>query len=303
MKVSLCIPTYNAGPLWTEWIVAYKKQSLEAHQVIVIDSSSTDDTAVLARQAGFIVHSIPQAEFNHGGTRNLGAKFASTDTDILVFLTQDALLANEHSLDNLVQVFNNPEVAAAYGRQLPHQNASSAAAHARLFNYPVNSSIKDKKDIPQLGIKTAFISNSFAAYRQTVFTQLNGFPNDTILAEDMYLSAQIILAGYKVAYCAEACVYHSHNYSLKEEFQRYFDTGVFQQQQSWIQEQFGKADGEGKKFVMSEFRFLIKHNPLALPRACISTLLKLLGFKLGLRWNKLPMSIVKKLSMHKSYWK
>lgn len=303
MKFTIIIPTYNAGSLWQKWIEAYQNQSLKADQVIVIDSSSTDQTAVLAEQAGFFVKKIAKSEFNHGKTRNVAVALAPTDSEILVFLTQDALLADSNSLRNLIKNFEEPEIAAVCGRQLPHLNANPLATHARLFNYPAQSKIKNKEDIDSLGIKVAFMSNSFAAYRKSVFEQLGGFPDNTILAEDMHLTARIIQAGYKVAYCAEAQVFHSHNYSLIQEFQRYFDTGVFQQKESWIQEQLGKVSGEGKKFVISELRFLLKNNVAWIPKALLSTLFKYIGFKLGSKWNKLPMSVVKKLSMHKGYWK
>lgn len=37
----------------------------------------------------------------------------------------------------------------------------------------------------------------------------------------------MVLAGWYNAYCAEAKVYHSHNYTILQEVRRYFDTGAF----------------------------------------------------------------------------
>ena len=213
MKFLLCIPTYNAGNLWNKWIKAYESQSVTADQVIVIDSSSSDDTVKLAKDAMFSVFSIPQSEFNHGGTRNQAVRFAENFADILVFMTQDAILASPDSLEKLLVPFSDPEVAAVCGRQLPHHNATPLAAHTRYFNYPSESRVRTMADISALGIKTAFMSNSFAAYRLSVFDKLGGFPDNTILAEDMYLTAKMILSGYKVAYCAEAKVFHSQLYT------------------------------------------------------------------------------------------
>ena len=302
-KIVLCIPTHNANKLWQNWITAYKRQNLKADKVVVIDSSSTDQTALLAESASFEVHVIPQSEFNHGGTRNLGVSLLSDDTDIVVFMTQDALLASSDAIEKLIEPFSDPQVVAVCGRQLPHLDASPIAAHARLFNYPDKTVVKTKADIPHLGIKTAFMSNSFAAYRLSVFKALGGFPENTILAEDMHLAARMILAGYKVVYCAEATVRHSHNYSAIQEFQRYFDIGVFQKNESWIQNSFGKAGSEGIKFVKSEIHYLMKNAPWFLPKAAMVTLAKWLGFKLGYVWQKLPLSLCKKFSMHKGYWK
>ena len=303
MKFLLCIPTYNAGELWNKWIKAYQSQSLKASQVIVIDSSSSDETVKLSEEAGFCVHSISQSVFNHGGTRNQVVKLAESFADIVVFMTQDAILASPDALANLLAPFVDPEVAAVCGRQLPHHNATLLAAHARYFNYPPESSLRTLADIPALGIKTAFMSNSFAAYRLSVFEELGGFPDNIILAEDMYLTAKMILSGYKVAYCAEATVFHSHDYTLKQEFQRYFDTGVFQRDQAWLQQTFGKAVYEGKKFVLSELKFLSKNAPHLLPKALLSTFAKWIGFKLGYHYQKLPYAWCRWLSMHKGYWK
>jgi len=268
----------------------------------LIDSSSSDNTVNLAEEAGFLVYSIPQSAFNHGGTRNQAIKLGKGFSDIVVFMTQDAILASPDSLANLLAPFVDPEVAAVCGRQLPHHEATPLAVHARYFNYPSESRVRTMADISALGIKTAFMSNSFAAYRLSIFDKLGGFPDNTILAEDMYLTAKMILSGYKVAYCAEATVFHSHNYTLKQEFQRYFDTGVFQQEQKWIQQKFGKASSEGKKFVLSELRFLSMRSPHLIPKAILSTCAKWLGFKLGYYYHMLPYKWCRAFSMHKGYW-
>lgn len=300
--ISLCIPTHNASFLWQEWIRCYQQQTIKAEKVIVVDSSSTDQTVLLAEQAGFFVQKITKSDFNHGGTRNLAVELIGENCEIVVFMTQDALLAEPKSLENLLLPFSDPNVAAIYGRQLPHQDANPLAAHARLFNYPDQSRIKSRNDVVELGIKTAFMSNSFAAYRLSIFKELGGFPPHTILAEDMWLTAKILLAGYKVVYCAEAKVHHSHNYTLTQEFQRYFDTGVFQASEPWIQQTFGGAVGEGKRFVLSELAFLWKNAPIWIPKSLLATLCKYLGFKLGLHWRKLPIGLCKMCSMYNVYW-
>ncbi|HBP78237.1 MAG TPA: rhamnosyltransferase, partial [Halomonas sp.] len=72
-----------------------------------------------------------------------------------------------------------------------------------------------------------------------------------ILSEDMMAGARLLQQGWKLAYCADACVQHSHNYSLSAEFKRYFDVGVFHHQEQWLLAWLGKAEGEGKRFVLS----------------------------------------------------
>lgn len=301
MKFVLIVPTRNAGSDWRLWLDAIEQQTLRPDKIIMIDSSSTDNTVPLARQAGITVHSISPKSFNHGGTRNYAAKLAGK-SDVLFFLTQDAVLSQPQSLECLLSCFADPAVSAVCGRQLPHDNANPLAVHARMFNYSSQSEIKNSDDIPRLGIKTAFMSNSFAAYRASVFNELGGFPDNTILAEDMFLTAKMIQAGYKVYYCAEASVKHSHNYTPWEEFRRYFDTGVFHACEPWIQKEFGGAGGEGMRYIRSEFSYLLKNAPGWIPRSFITNACKLAGYKLGRNYQKLPMWLRPKLSMYKGYW-
>lgn len=301
LSFAVIVPTRNAGDIWHEWLSAFSRQTFHPCSTLVVDSSSEDGTAQLSEKANFSVRIISPHDFNHGGTRNY-ATSVITKSDIIIFLTQDAILSTDNALSSLVSVFADPDVSAVCGRQLPHHDANPLATHARIFNYPNQSRIKSASDIPQLGLKVAFMSNSFAAYRRDVFEKLGGFPENTILAEDMYMASKMILAGFKVAYCAEAAVCHSHNYTPWEEFRRYFDTGVFHACEPWIQEKLGGASGEGLRFVKSELSYLWQHAPLWIPRALLTTALKLLGYKLGKNYKKLPKSWRPKLSMYKSYW-
>lgn len=300
-KVGLIVPTLNAGSLWESWLKAFEHQTRKPDCLLVIDSSSSDDTVALARAQGFDVQVIPKAEFNHGGTRQFGVDVLS-ELDIIVFLTQDALLADPDAIERLFDAFADERVGAAYGRQLPHQNAGPIAAHARLFNYPAESQLRRMEDRKLFGIKTVFISNSFAAYRRNALMQVGGFPVDTIMNEDTYVAGKMLVSGWKIAYCADAQVFHSHDYGFLDEFKRYFDIGVFHTHTSWLQQTFGGASGEGLRFVISEMRYLIKHAPWLIPSAVLRTGLKWFGFKLGALHRGLPLAMLRRFSLHKTYW-
>ena len=300
-KVGLIIPTLNAGKLWESWLKAFEQQTQKPDYLLVIDSSSSDDTTNLARAQGFDVQVIPKAEFNHGGTRQFGVSLLSS-VDIIVFLTQDALLASPDAIERLLAAFADEQVGAAYGRQLPHRNAGPIATHARLFNYPAESQLRSLGDRARFGVKTVFISNSFAAYRCSALMQAEGFPIDTIMNEDTYVAGKMLVSGWKIAYCADAQVFHSHDYSFLDEFKRYFDIGVFHAHTPWLQQTFGGASGEGLRFVISELRYLMKHAPWLLPSAVFRTGLKWLAFKLGALHQELPQVISRSLSLHKTYW-
>lgn len=298
IKVSVIIPTYNAG-LELENIL--KKIPLD-YEKIIVDSSSTDDTVSIAKTFGCEIKVIPKREFNHGSTRNLAAQISTGN--ILVFLTQDAILFNEESIDNLIKpLIEDSSIGMSYGRQLPHKNAKIMGSFARLHNYPDRSVVKSLSDREELGIKTAFCSNSFAAYKREIFEELGMFPVDVILSEDTYVCAKMLLNNYKVSYVAEAMVYHSHDYSIIEEFKRYFDIGVFYGREDWILQNFSQAESEGKKFVVEQFKFLMKNKvPYLVFELILRNAMKYLGYKLGMKENRLSLSIKEKISMHKSYW-
>ena len=299
---ALCIPTLNAQKGAEKLLAALARQTVRPDRFIVIDSSSGDATARMFREAGATVETIDRLEFNHGGTRQFGVQMLS-DAEVIVFLTQDAVLADTQALERLLGCFEDKQVAAGYGRQLPHPGAGPIEAHARLFNYPGKSRIKTWEDRESLGIKTAFISNSFAAYRRADLLALGGFPDHLIMGEDTYVAARLLQAGKKIAYCAEAEVFHSHNYTFSEEFRRYFDTGVLHAREPWIRERFGGAGGEGWRYLKSEIKYLLGRNPLLLPSAIIRTALKLAGFRLGLHERALPLRLKRRLSMFRLFWR
>lgn len=270
-------------------------------ELIVIDSSSSDRTIDIAKNYTDKIIVIPQSEFDHGGTRAKAAKMAQGD--ILVFLTQDALPYDDYTIEKLVNVFKDDKIGAAFGRQLSYDNTNLFGKHLRLFNYGPLSYTRGKNDIAEYGIKTAFLSNSFAAYRKSALESIGWFKDKLILGEDTYAGAKLILEGYKIAYVAEACVYHSHSYSIWQEFKRYFDIGVFHKCESWILDTFGKAEGEGMKYIKSEVKYLIDNGAwYLLPEFIMRNGMKYLGYKLGQKYEKLPKSIVKILSMHYKWW-
>lgn len=301
MPVFLIVLTLNPGPLWSQWLAAVQRQQQNVRG-LVVDSSSTDGTDFSTLPAHWQCLRIAPSDFNHGTTRTLALQHVPQGTEVVVFLTQDALLAGPDALNALLSAFADPTVACAYGCQLPHVDATPLAKHARAFNYPDASRTLCIADQSQLGLKTCFLSNSFAAYRLADLLKVGGFPKNVILGEDMSVAARLLIAGKRVAYVAEACVYHSHNYTLIQEFRRYFDTGVFHARSPWLLQTFGAPGGEGLRFVLSELAYLWRQAPAWLPLALISTFAKWLGYKLGRNEAYFPMKVKRWCSMHKGYW-
>lgn len=302
MNLLIIIPVYKPNNILLNLLRQIKKQTIKNIPLLIIDSGSNDEYKDEIKDMNCLVKKIDSKTFNHGGTRQMGADMFP-DKDIYIYLTQDAILADAYAINNIVKVFNDDNVGCAYGRQLPHKGATIFATHARLFNYKNESYIYSIKDKEKYGMKTAFNSNSFAAYRKKALKDVGGFPTNTILSEDMYITAKMLLKNWFVAYCADAKVYHSHNYTIWQEFKRYFDIGVFHARESWIREIFGKAEGEGKRFVISEAKMIIKKKPLLIFEMFFRDGMKFLGYRLGIKEKYIPKSIKKKISMTKNFWK
>lgn len=301
LRVALIVPTLNAGPGWADWMDAVGGQTLRPEWVLVIDSSSSDDTASLARARGFTVDVIAREDFGHGQTRQLGVE-SLPEADILLFLTQDAIPANPDAFAHLMACFDDPEVAAAYGRQLPVPQANAIAAHARGFNYPPVGHVRRLEDAARFGIKTSFFSNSFGAYRRTALMEIGGFSTGTIVNEDVLAAGKILQGGLKVAYCAEAAVYHSHQYTLGSEFKRHFDIGVFHRESRWVRQAFGAAEGQGIAFVRSELAHLLRENLALIPASVIRSAVKWMGYRMGVMHHGLPPWLRRRLSAQPNYW-
>ncbi len=283
MNCGLIIPTLNAGGQFKKLLEQIAAQSLMTKKLIV-DSQSTDETLIFAKNFGLEVLTIQRKNFNHGATRQLALEhlLKKFPLDVIIFLTQDVLLRDEASLAKLVKIFGEDKsVGLSYGRQLPHENATNEAKFLRAFNYPPESQLRSFDDRKIFGLKTAFASNSFAAYRVESLQSVGGFPSNVPLCEDMYVAAKMLMRGLKIFYAADAQVYHSHNYTAAQEFRRYVQIGKFHAQESWIRENFGSAEGAGKKFVLMKLSALAKENPLDCAGAIFRDAAKFFGYRFG----------------------
>ena len=300
------IPTRNAGAGLETLLTGLKRQTLPPQKIIIIDSASTDGTVELARLHGAQTLSVQPASFRHGATRQQALDWAlgQSDYKLALFCTQDIQWAGEEACENLLAAFSRQEVGAAYGRQLPKAGADLLERRGREFNYPDISRLKTYEDRKELGLKAAFCSNSFAAYRLTALQQIGGFPAEVILGEDMAAAARMLRNGWRVAYQAEATVYHSHGYTMWEEAQRSFDTGVFHAREAWLLREFGKAEREGLRMVKADMCAFWRQRDCwrLLGVWFLRCAVRCLAYRLG-RWEQFwPKSWKKRWSMHPAYW-
>jgi len=249
LTVDVIIPTYHSDDKLDRLLIMLYKQTVKPRRVIILHTRDNEDQEQPLPQiegSNISVVAIEKKDFDHGGTRKYGASLS--DADILLFMTQDAVPEDELLIEKLLEPYEDPQVAASYGRQLPQAGDNLIERYTRYFNYPKTSRVKSKEDVAELGIKTIFCSNVCASYRNSVYKSLGGFVEKAIFNEDMIMAAAIIEAGYSIAYVAEARVIHSHNYTYLQQFSRNFDLGVSHRQYDWVFKNY-RTESEGIKLV------------------------------------------------------
>lgn len=300
--VGIVVPVFNGGSRWREAAAALRRAVPDPAMVTIIDSNSTDQSDEVALGHGFQVERIDPRTFNHGRTRQSAVDRFCRDRRFVIFLTHDAVIEGWRSLGALIDSFSDPSVGAAYGRQLPHRHARPFEAHFVLFNYPPRSDTRSLADAGRLGIKAAYISNSFAAYRTAALKECGGFPGHLILGEDTFVALKMLEAGWRIRYCAEAPVRHSHGYTIGQEMRRYFDFGVLHAQLPQLLERLGRPEGEGARFVVSELCYMLNVAPLLVPQVIVRNAAKYVGYRIGRVFTRLPRRLCQHLSMTKVYW-
>ncbi|MDR0866285.1 MAG: glycosyltransferase [Candidatus Symbiothrix sp.] len=301
MKISLIIPTLNAGKQIDRLLQALSNQTVAVDEIIVIDSQSDDDTEMICRKHKKVTFiPIKRSQFDHGGTRDYA--FRQSNGEVVLFLTQDALPADDRYVEQIISPFQDESVAMVSGRQIAKDNATRIEKLTRHFNYPATSNIRTLKDIPVLGIKTFFASNVCSAYRRPAYIQTGGFDHPILTDEDLLIAARFIYGGYTLVYAAEAKVIHSHNFSLKQQFSRNFDIAVFMKMNSSFFQNIS-ATKEGIQMVKYVLGELIKEKQFLQAGYYIAECgAKFLGYKLGSNYRKLSRKWIEICTGNKNYW-
>lgn len=250
MTVDIICPLYNAEKYINNLHNSLLKQkNVEIKNIRYILTKSKDNTEEMVRELTNCIYSVIQPnEFSHSLTREQEA--FKSDADILVFITQDVIIERTDWLYNLTKDIENGKVDACYSRQLCNNN--SIEKYTRESNYPSESKIVSKDDIEKLGLKTFFFSDAASAIKRETFIKLKGYDGKKlVISEDMYIAYKLIMNGYKIKYCADSEVVHSHDFSLKEQYKRYYDTGKFFKQNSYLNKyKVNQAGGNLAKYIL-----------------------------------------------------
>lgn len=231
--ISIILLTYNGETYLKDVLEAvFTQKTRFSYEVIAIDSGSSDRTLEILRAYPLRLMQIPNREFGHGKTRNLGVQNATGQ--YIVFLTQDATPMGEHWLENLGRpLVEDERVAAAYSRQIPRSDCHPWEARDIFIGAGPVSALKriDFEDPFQRETYRAYqsrficFSNVSSCIRKSALEQLR-FSEEIVMVEDQEWCKRAIESGFTVVYEASSLVYHSHNHSLKMIYRRHFDYGV-----------------------------------------------------------------------------
>ena len=295
--VGVVIPTLNAGPSLRRTILAIRGSAVHC-RLLIVDSQSRDGTPELAREEGAEVLPILRKDFNHGATRERARK--ELNTDITVFLTQDAVPACDDLIARLTRPIVSREAEVSYARQVPRPNAGLIESFTRHFNYPSSGHIRSLEDVARLGSLTFFCSNSCAAYNNVMLDSIGGFPA-VLMAEDTIAVAALLIAGGRIAYVPDAVVEHSHDHSLIHEFRRHFDTGYVREVFTEVFSQ-SSDKARGRLFAEQLVKVTLRERPILLPAVLAALGAKYAGYLLGRIGPSLPRTVCRWFSSNPLYW-
>ena len=230
--VSIICPLYNAEKyLLTLHNKLSKQNKVKIIEIKYILTESSDKTYDILVENNLNFEKIKRDAFSHSLTREKAA-FSSIG-DIIVFVTQDVLPCNNNWLYELVKPIINGDCEASFSRQICQNE--TIEKYTREKNYPEKSRIVSKDDIEKLGLNTFFFSDASSAIRRDIFVELNGYDNINLPTnEDMYFAYKLIHNNYRIKYCAKSLVYHSHDFTFKQQYDRYKLVGQFFKQNKYL---------------------------------------------------------------------
>lgn len=255
--IDIICPLYNAENYIENQLKQIVNQTIynQVLNIKYIITESSDNTLNIVQKLkeenakiSFVV--IKRKEFSHSLTRE--KEVENSNADIVVFITQDVIIEKNDWLEKLVEPIQNEEVAATYSRQICNDK-TSIEFYTRQKNYPEKSMIKSKSDIEEMGMKAFFFSDASSAINRKIFNDIGGYDKKNLPTnEDMYIAYKLLMNEYKIKYCADSEVIHSHNFSFKETYKRYKSYGEFLKVEPQINIKSTKAGGGLAKFILKE---------------------------------------------------
>lgn len=221
-RFSVVIPAYNAGATITRALDSVLAQTWSAHEIIVVDDGSNDNTAEVVATYGDQVTYLHQKNAGPSAARNRGVEAASGDW--IAFLDADdwyypvrlqahaEMITADPDLDFLVASFDYRDMTG----KLIERSIDQTPLGRRLLQQEGKNghAVIEGESIGQ------FISQQFSDTRclslpRQIFMTLGGFPADLRICEDVVFLIRLCIASRRVGVvCTSQAVYLVHDQGL-----------------------------------------------------------------------------------------
>ena len=204
--ISVVIRTLNEVKSLDRLLKILSYQSIK-HEVIVVDSGSTDGTIEVAKKYNTILTTcIP---FTYGKALNVGIDISKYNH--ICFLSAHCFPINDNYLRTLLLNFNDDTVAGVYSKQLPIEE-SNFVDKRNLYAIFRDEKISQTKD--------PFFNNASSIIRKDIWETYK-FDESIEAWEDIKWAKQVQSKGYKIIYEQETAVHHYHIEDPNKTLDRY----------------------------------------------------------------------------------
>lgn len=211
-ETTVIVRTMNNQDIISKTLKALFSQSYKDFDLLVVDSGSQDNTL---KQVAFYEHTlleVKQEDYHPGIVLNKAVE--QSNTKLIVFLNSDTVMLHNNCLQMLVKELNDKSISAVYARQIARPEAKPWVIRDYNLAFP-----KDK-----INPSWMHFSLPLSGIKKEVW-KTNPFYTKAWASEDTKMGVDLKNKNYKIKYLSNVIAMHSHNYTLKQIFNRRFVEG------------------------------------------------------------------------------
>lgn len=207
---SVIIPNYNNAATLGRAIDSVLDQTRPAHEIIVIDDGSVDDSRAVASSYGDRIRYVYQANAGVSAARNAGARLATGSW--LAFLDADDTFTRERLALHADWIERDPGLDFLLGDQ-DFRTPDGALMHHSIDATPFGRTLLarhpgQKEIVLEANDFGPLLAEGFAEIRtlslpRSTFQRLNGFPLGKKIGEDLHLVVRLCAVSQRAGVVAQ----------------------------------------------------------------------------------------------------
>jgi len=205
-RFSVIIPAYNAAATVSRAIDSVRAQSSPAHEIIVVDDGSSDETALVAGRYHDAVKVIRQVNCGVAAARNAGARAASGDW--LAFLDADDWYSPDRLKLHAEWIETDPMLAFLTG-DYEYRDAAGALLGTSLMQHDAGRMMIAKAEgrprvvMDQPEEIEAYVADHFGdthtlSVPRATFIDLGGYPVGFKVCEDVHMLVRLVARSRRI---------------------------------------------------------------------------------------------------------